>query len=147
MKKGLTRRGFIGRAAALGGAAPAGILRRIGPRPSRQEPLKPLGEAKGIHPGRVVWAYDPQVTDWKGPGDGRWYEGNRVRQERVDGMMSRAVRELAGESTVAKAWDRLFRHLNRSRGKGDAGYKAGERVAVKPNWVGMIWREGAVNAA
>ena len=36
---------------------------------------KPLGVAKGIHPGRVVWAHDPEVTDWKGPGDGHWWEG------------------------------------------------------------------------
>src|ERR1035437_11171965 len=27
---------------------------------------KPLGVAKGIHPGRVVWVHDPEVTDWKG---------------------------------------------------------------------------------
>jgi uncharacterized protein (DUF362 family) len=35
--------------------------------------------------------------------------------------------------------------LNRSRGKGDAGYKPGEKVAIKVNFVGMIWREGHVN--
>ena len=37
----------------LAGAEPSG---------SRPEPLKPIGEAKGIHPGRVVWVHDPQVT-------------------------------------------------------------------------------------
>ena len=106
---------------------------------------RPLGVARGIHPGRVVWVYDPEVTHWKGPGDGHWWEANRVKQERVDAMMARAVCELAGEPTVAKAWSRLFRHLNRARGKGDAGYSTGERVAIKPNWVEMIFREGHVN--
>ena len=110
------------------------------------EPLKPIGEAKGIHPGRVVWVHDRQAVDWKGPGDGHWYEGNHTRQERVDGMMSRAVRELSGEPTVAKAWDALFRHLNQARGKGAVGYQPGEKILIKPNWVGMIWREGAVDA-
>ncbi len=106
---------------------------------------KPLGVAKGIHPGRVVWAHDPEVTDWKGPDDGHWWEGNRVKQERVDAMMARAVCELAGETKPAKAWAKLFRHFNRTRGKGDVGYRAGERIAIKPNWVGMIYREGHVN--
>jgi len=107
--------------------------------------LKPVGEAKGIHPGRVVWVHDPEVTDWKGPGDGHWYEGNRTKQERVNEMVSRAIRELTGESTDARAWDKLFRHLNKTRGKGDVGYQTGEKIVIKPNFVGMIYREGAVN--
>ena len=74
-------------------------------RPAEPERLKPIGEAQGIHPGRVVWVHDPEVTDWKGPGDGHWWEGNRTTQERVDQMMSRAIRELTGESTDAKAWE------------------------------------------
>jgi hypothetical protein len=110
-----------------------------------QGQAKPLGVAKGIHPGRVVWVHDPEVTDWKGPGDGHWWEGQRVKQERVDAMMARVVCELTGEATVAAAWSRLFRHLNRARGRGDVGYRAGEQIAIKPNWVGMIFSEGHVN--
>ena len=110
-----------------------------------QAPLQPIGQAKGIHPGRVVWAHDPEVTDWKGPGDGHWWEGNRVKQERVDALMTRAVCELTGEASVADAWSKLFGHLNQSRGKGDVGYKAGEKIVIKPNWVGLIYREGRVN--
>jgi hypothetical protein len=106
---------------------------------------RPLGVARGIHPGRVVWVHDPEVTDWKGPDDGHWWEGERVKQQRVDAMMARAVCELTGEATVAKAWRRLFRHLNRARGKGDVGYTAGEQIAIKPNWVGLYFREGHVN--
>ena len=60
-------------------------------------------------------------------------------------MMTRAVCDLTGESTIAGAWERLFRHLNQARGKGDVGYKTGEKIVIKPNWVGMIWREGHVN--
>jgi uncharacterized protein (DUF362 family) len=139
------RRGFIKHAAAIGSIV--GLNTAWGAEPAADEPeaIQPVGEAKGLHPGRVVWVYDPHVTNWKGPGDGRWYEANRTPQDRVDAMMSRAVGELTGESTVAKAWDRLFRHLNQARGKGDAGYKPGEKIVVKPNWVGMIWREGTVD--
>jgi hypothetical protein len=106
---------------------------------------KPLGLAKGIHPGRVIWVHDPEVTDWKGPDDGHWWQAQRVKQERVDAMLARTVCELTGEATVAGAWSRLFRHLNRARGNGDVGYSAGEQVSIKPNWVGMIFREGHVN--
>lgn len=104
--------------------------------------LRPIGQGKGIHPGRVVWVHDPAVVDWKGPGDGHWWEGDHVKQDRVDAMMARAVCALTGQKSVAAAWDQLFRYLNRARGKGDVGYRPGEKIAIKPNWVGMIYREG-----
>lgn len=115
------------------------------PAAAEPEPLKPIGEAKGIHPGRVVWVHDPQVLEWKGPGDGHWYQDNHTKQARADEMMGRAIRELTGEPTVARAWDQLFRSHNQARGKGAVGYKPGEKLLIKPNWVGLIWREGAVN--
>ena len=128
----------------------AGFVASLGAQPKalvteNLERLKPLGEAKGIHPGRVVWVHDPEATDWKGPGDGHWWEGTHVKQERVDAMMARAVCDLTGEATVAKAWARLFCHLNQARGKGDVNYQPGEQIAIKPNWVGMIYLEGTVN--
>jgi hypothetical protein len=110
-----------------------------------QSPAKPIGVARGVHPGRVVWTRDPEVVKWSGPDDGHWWEGSRVSQERVDSMLKRAVCEMTGESTVTGAWARLFRHFNRARGKGDAGYSTGEKIAIKPNWVGMIYLEGHVN--
>lgn len=145
MKSELDRRGFIAHAAAIGSVVGLKHLRAAGPGQGESDRLKPVGEAMGIHPGRVVWVHDPQVTDWQGPGDERWYEANRTKQERVDEMMFRAVCELTGEASIANAWDRLFRHLNQARGKGDVGYKPGERIVIKPNWVGMIWREGTVD--
>ena len=33
----------------------------------------PLGVARGVHPGRVVWVHDPNATDWDGPGTGDGY--------------------------------------------------------------------------
>ena len=110
-----------------------------------REAIGPLGVARGIHAGRVAWVHDPEVTDWRGPGDGHWWEGSHVNQERVDAMLAHAVCELTGEAGVPGAWAKLFRYLNQLRGKGDVGYQAGERVAIKPNWVGMIYREGHVN--
>lgn len=145
MARDLSRRRFIGEAAAIGGALGLRPLWAKEPEAPGQPPVKPVGHAKGIHPGRVVWVHDPQVTDWKGPGDGHWYDAGRTDQERVDRMMDQAVCNLTGESTVAASWDKLFRHFNQARGRGDAGYRPGEKIVVKPNWVGMIWREGAVD--
>jgi hypothetical protein len=139
----LHRRAFLRQSLACAGGLAVGFP-AIASALDQARP-KPLGIARGIHPGRVVWAYDPEVTDWKGPDDGHWWEGKRLKQERVDALMARAVCELTGEPTVAKAWSRLFHHLNRARGKGDVGYAAGEQVLIKPNWVGMIWREGHIS--
>jgi Domain of unknown function (DUF362) len=139
----LRRRAFLRQSLTCAGGI-AACLPAITSALDQGQP-KPVGVAKGIHPGRVVWVRDPEVTNWKGPEDGHWWEANRVKQERVNDMMVRAVCELTGEANVAGAWSKLFRHLNRARGKGDVGYTAGERITIKPNWVGMIFREGHVN--
>jgi len=108
-------------------------------------PNAPIGVAKGLHAGRVVWVHDPDATDWDGPGHGHWWETSHTSQAAVDQMMSQAIRALAGEASDDAAWDRLFRHFNRTHGKGDVGYQPGERIAVKVNFVGFIWRWDSVN--
>jgi hypothetical protein len=141
--RALDRRAFLRRSLACAGGL-AVCMPAVTSGRDQGSP-KPLGMAKGIHPGRVVWAHDPEVTDWKGPDDGHWWAAQRVKQERVIAMLARTVCELTGEATVAAAWSVLFRHLNRARGKGDVGYSAGEQIVIKPNWVGMIFGEGHVN--
>jgi hypothetical protein len=54
-------------AAGLAAALAAQPLAAAAAEPERNQPI---GEAKGIHPGRVVWVHDPEVLDWKGPEDG-----------------------------------------------------------------------------
>jgi len=106
---------------------------------------KPIGVAKGVNPGRVVWVHDPEATDWEGPGDGHWWGAEHTNQEAVSRMMSRAVLELTGAESVAAAWDKLFRYLNESRGKGKVGYKPGEKIMIKVNFVGFIPSHGSVD--
>ncbi len=101
-------------------------------------PNAPIGIAKGANPGRVVWVHDPEATDWDGPGDGHWWESTHTSQDVVDHMMDRAIRALAGEKESAAAWDRLFRYYNRTHDKGDAGYRPGEKIVIKVNFVGCI---------
>ncbi|UCG58185.1 MAG: SMP-30/gluconolactonase/LRE family protein [Phycisphaerales bacterium] len=106
----------------------------------------PIGVAKGIHPGRVVWVHDPKATNWGGPGDGHWWQSNRTNQAAVDAMVSRAIRHLTAEPSDAAAWDAIFRYHNETRGKGSVGYNQGEKIAIKVNFVGLLWRHGKVNA-
>ena len=94
----------------------------------------PIGEPKGCNPGRVVWVYDADATDWDGPSSGEsCWEPSHTNQAVVDSMMSRSLRWLAGKPTDAEAWDAAFRYFNREHGKGDMGYRAGERIAIKIN--------------
>lgn len=108
-------------------------------------PNQPIGEAKGIHPGRVVWVHDPAATDWLGPGNGHWWEPEHTSQSAVDAMLFRALRELAGAATDSAAWDAIFRHFNAARGKGDVGYAPGEKIAIKVNFVGCHYLWGGVD--
>ncbi len=94
----------------------------------------PMGEAKGVQPGRVVWIHDSNATDWAGPGSGeRWYSSDCTNQQAVNKMLSRSLRALAGESSDYDAWDAIFRNFNQRMGKGDVGYTSGEKIGVKIN--------------
>jgi len=110
-----------------------------------QSANEPMGVAKGIYPGRVVWVHDPDATDWEGPGDGHWWQSGHTNQERVSQMMSRTIRELTGEAGDAAAWDKLFKHFNKTHGRGNVGYKPGEKIVIKVNFVGFIWHSGGVD--
>jgi hypothetical protein len=105
-------------------------------------PNKPIGVARGINPGRVVWVHDPGATDWLGPGFGHWWESEHTDQSVVDNMFSIALRRLTGEGNDSSAWDTLFRHYNQTHGLGDVGYSPGEKIAVKVNLVGCIDVDG-----
>ena len=109
------------------------------------DPLNPIGAGRGIHPGRVVWVHDPEATDWDGPGQGHLWEPAHTNQAVCYRMMSQALQTLTGRSADAAAWDALFRHHNEKRGKGNAGYKDGEKIMIKVNFVGFIRTHGGVN--
>ncbi len=96
-------------------------------------PNQPMGTAKGIYPGRVVWIHDPSATDWKGPGYGHPWESEHTNQHAVEDMLAAAVQDLTGQNDDPNAWEAVFRYFNRTHGKGDRGYRSGERITVKIN--------------
>lgn len=95
-------------------------------------PNTPMGIARGIHPGRVAWAYDPKAAAWDGR-HGLYSDADNNSQTRVDDMMEGIVMSLTTASTPSEAWDQLFRSFNQKKGKGDVGYRKGEKVAMKIN--------------
>lgn len=101
-----------------------------------------LGQGKGIHPGRVVWVHAPEATDWEGyTSTNRWWSSNCTDKAVVSNMVSVSIRRLAGAATDADAWDALFRYFNESHGRGYAGYRQGEKIAIKLNMVPAVYAD------
>ncbi|MBQ7968076.1 MAG: DUF362 domain-containing protein [Bacteroidaceae bacterium] len=96
------------------------------------QPNEPIGEGKGIHPGRVVWVHSPGVASWDGE-TGLWVEDRWNDQEKADKMIRSAVTQLAGEKKAKKAWKALFKNFNQTHGRGNKGYQKGEKIAIKLN--------------
>jgi hypothetical protein len=104
-----------------------------------QQPAnEPIGEARGIFPGRVVWVHDPDATNENCSPSSighEWYQPENNDQQIIDAMVSTVIRGLTGTTTDAAAWNAIFRFHNETRGKGSVGYKAGEKVFLKINVV------------
>lgn len=92
----------------------------------------PVGTAKGIFPGRVIWSHAPGAACWDGS-ESPWFEDKFNPQEYYDDMIRSTVTGLSGTKNEKKAWNALFRHFNADKGKGNFGYRYGEKIAVKLN--------------
>jgi hypothetical protein len=96
----------------------------------------PLGEAKGIFPGRVVWVFDSNATNENcNPtrvGHAWWMPENND-QTVIDGMVSKAIQSLTGKTIDKDSWDAIFKYHNNIRGKGEVNYKSGEKIFIKIN--------------
>ena len=97
----------------------------------------PMGIARGVYPGRVVWARDPQAAHWTGhieSATDQWWMDSSTDQARVDAMLSTILHKLTGAASDESAWNTIFTYYNhRQRGIDHRGYKPGEIVAVKLN--------------
>jgi hypothetical protein len=93
-----------------------------------------------------VWVHAPEATDWAGPDSGqRWFDSRRTDLAVVEEMMSQVIRVVAGEDSDAAAWQAIFTHFNQTRHRGQRGYQAGERIAIKINLTGCNARGSQVN--
>ena len=97
-------------------------------------PNTPMGVARGIFPGRVVWAWDSTATTWNGI-TGNWWTDASTHQVVVDSMLTKSLRSISGKYAESAAWDTLFRYFNIRHGKGNVGSTRGEKIAIKINLV------------
>jgi len=121
-------------AAVMGLVSLAHLPERLAQAGEPWGPHEPIGQAKGIHPGRVVWVHDPEATDWEGyDSSEHWWQDECTNLAVVEKMVSQAVRGVAGKNSDEAAWDAIFRHFNAERSREDASYQAGEKIAIKIN--------------
>ena len=102
---------------------------------SPTEPVNtPMGVAYGVKPGRVAWAFDQKATTWDGttnsPG---WWDDSNTHPAVVEKMLSDAILSVGDAKTVKESWNKIFTDFNKRKGRGDAGYKQGEKIVIKLN--------------
>ena len=152
----LTRRDFLKiSAVAAGTLAGQSLLSACGIKPKaetagttnlpRPAPTASnvLGVGRGIFPGRVVWAHNPQATVWDGKSD-FWWNEKFTNQNLVSDMLSYSLRQLTGQASDINAWEALFMHFKAQHGQ-SGGYRPGEKIAIKANMNGSKSHSGINN--
>jgi hypothetical protein len=104
---------------------------------------QPMGAAKGVFPGRVVWVRDPNAVNQNCVPDAAghaWFLPENNNQPVIDALVSTAIRRLTGQTNDSAAWTAIFRYHNATRGKGAVNYARGEKIFIKINatsaWAG-----------
>lgn len=136
---------FVLAALVLAGAVGLGVLAMAANPPASygltklsdlEAPNQPVGQGRGIFPGRVVWVHNPDATN--DPGVAKmWYDSESAPQAQVDAMFSRGIQALTGTTGDQAAWEALFGNFNQSRGRGGVGYAKGEKIVIKINLNGL----------
>lgn len=92
---------------------------------------QPIGTPTGASPGRVVWVWNPHAT--QRDLQGFWWQDRNNDQAVIDQMLSDGIKQYAGVTDDAQAWDILFTYFNSEKGFGDVGYELGEKIVIKLN--------------
>jgi len=121
------------------GIAATGIFSVQSPKEARADNLAiwykpniPLGEAKGMFPGRVAWGHNPKIASWDGK-TGFWWEDRFNNQAETDKLFSQTLYSLTNQANEKEAWDQLFKHFNQIRNKKEQTYQSGEKITIKIN--------------
>ena len=109
---------------------------------------QPLGKARGIFPGRVVWDWDPEATNENcdgtfnndgviTPEDNVYYAPKNNNETVIKAMLTETILTLTGASDKATAWDSIFTYFNRTVRGETHGYQAGQKIFIKTNNQGV----------
>ena len=106
-------------------------------------PNQPAGVARGIFPGRVVWAWNPDATNENCTNSQEkadyYFKSENTNAAAVAEMLSSSLKKLSGQSTVSEAWDSFFRYHNMNKHNRDEGYKKGQKIFIKINQGTSRW--------
>ena len=120
-------------------------------------PNQPIGEAKGIFPGRVVWVWNPDATNENFEHnslekyDFFWQPQNN-NPEVISKMFQDGILKITEKKDLANAWDAIFKNFNEKKLGKKKGYTKGEKVFIKinqgqANWVVSrgSWENDTIN--
>ena len=95
----------------------------------------PSGTARGVHPGRVAWVRNPDVTNegCSNTSNDYWYMDINTNQAITGKMLADGLKSLSGQENCIHSWDMLFRNFNFRHKKGWVGYQVGEKIVIKLN--------------
>jgi len=106
-------------------------------------PNQPVGTPTGIIPGRVVWVWDPQVTNENCQNTFEskdyYFKPENTNAEVLKKMFRSSLTAITGEKDVKTSWDALFKNLNNQKYQKKAGYKKGEKIFIKINQGTSRW--------
>ncbi len=117
-------------------ASPAADPGQQNPATAALAANQPMGEARGIFPGRVVWVHDPNAVNQSCVVNAvghAWYLPENNNQTVIDALVSTALRDLTGQTNDSAAWAALFQFHNAAVGKGAVNYVRGEKIFIKIN--------------
>jgi len=95
-------------------------------------PNTPMGVARGIMPGRVAWAHNPNATSWDGSSN-YWWSAANSDQTIVNDLVAKTICSVADKTNPTQAWAAIFTYYNQTHGRGSVGYTSGETIGIKIN--------------
>ncbi len=111
-------------------ASSASGLEKTGPDDG---PNQAIGTGQGVHPGRVVWVWDPRATNADCINVFDFYKPENTNQGIVNRMVVDGIRKLGGNENLSESWDAIFRSFNYKKRGNKIGYTRGEKIFIKVN--------------
>jgi len=106
-------------------------------------PNNPFGTPTGIIPGRVIWAWNPDVTNENclNTFDSKdyYFKPENTDSKLLAEMFRSSLLKLTGEKNIKDSWDALFNNLNKKKYQKSTGYKKGEKIFIKINQGTSRW--------
>jgi len=137
--------GVIVTMAIIPGSNPAELFQEVETRTGPEDgPNQPMGEAKGINPGRVVWVWNPEATNKNFEHNSLakydfYFNPENNNPEVISKMFKDGILKLTGKKDLSKSWDAIFKFFNEKKLNKKKGYTKGEKIFIKINQGQSNW--------